>query len=377
MAHDNGIITAPVSIEDVKAVLDENTNDLAALCTSKKINKWSRRKPVDSYVLFCAKESDFEAANYGLKVPVLGGTFEKCIEKIIDHDPSTLWEYLQPKGGRNSPYRLTDFEHYNHNASPPFPAPLYKTYNFNIANGEINIAFDLTVDEADFPNMKSYNVELSELKSGIENLGDYRLAIAVRNPKSPSAGTLRFESAKTLGEGGDTVKVKANNLFQGFTYDCYPLFFREKDDGTFDIVPSDGTSFQIKCYRNEAGELGGNANKKPIVISLSYVDGTPTGTVVINNYTSDAVTLSEGKIKFFKYDDITSEEIDVVYWKCQTAITIPANGQKTLTVSSTSNADGNWEFGNKPQYDLENVTYAQFQSSNLGKAVNSEIEEVW
>ena len=42
----NGIITAPVNIEDVKKVLNEDSNDIATLCKSNNINMWSKYKPV-------------------------------------------------------------------------------------------------------------------------------------------------------------------------------------------------------------------------------------------------------------------------------------------------------------------------------------------
>lgn len=375
---------------DVKAVLGESTNDLGTLCTSKKINKWSRRKPVKSYALFYASPEDLERANYGLKVPVLGGTFERCVDKIINRDPSTLWEYVQPSGGRNSPYRLTDFEHYNHNASPPFPIPTKRgKHEFNLADKEITIGFDFIKDESDLHGGKPSNVTLAELNTGLDgsliDLSEYSLAIAVRNPNS-SAGTLRFESAKTLEEaleeGDDSIKVKADHLFQGVTYDCYPLFYRKREDGTFDIVPSDGLSFKMYCYKNEAGDLGGDDKTRPITISLNYVDGVPTGTVVIRNSSSSTVRITEIKLRFFKYvfstETFRDEEYEEAQWDyggVPAFIDIPAKGSKTLNIPD----DGKWQFGNKPQYDPENETYVQFLSKNYDtrKDVNSEIENVW
>ena len=43
----NGIITAPVSIEDIKEILNESSNDIATLCKSSNINMWSKYKPVN------------------------------------------------------------------------------------------------------------------------------------------------------------------------------------------------------------------------------------------------------------------------------------------------------------------------------------------
>lgn len=46
MSHSNGIISAPVSIDDIKSVLGESSNDLGTLCKSSAINMWSKKKPV-------------------------------------------------------------------------------------------------------------------------------------------------------------------------------------------------------------------------------------------------------------------------------------------------------------------------------------------
>ena len=43
---ENGIISAPVSIDDVKQALGESSNDLATLCKSENINIWSKYKPI-------------------------------------------------------------------------------------------------------------------------------------------------------------------------------------------------------------------------------------------------------------------------------------------------------------------------------------------
>ncbi len=43
---ETGIISAPVSIDDVKQALGESSNDLATLCKSENINIWSKYKPI-------------------------------------------------------------------------------------------------------------------------------------------------------------------------------------------------------------------------------------------------------------------------------------------------------------------------------------------
>ena len=62
MSVSNGKIIAPVSIEDVKTVLGESSNDLATLCKSENINIWSKYKPISCRGEF--KESPIREDSY-------------------------------------------------------------------------------------------------------------------------------------------------------------------------------------------------------------------------------------------------------------------------------------------------------------------------
>lgn len=95
----NGKITAPVSISNVKECLSESTYNLGRLCTSSKINMWSKYAPIQYSKIDKLTESEYKAAAYGFKK--LG----------FYRDARPL-----PTGGEESPYRLGDFINYNHNA---------------------------------------------------------------------------------------------------------------------------------------------------------------------------------------------------------------------------------------------------------------------
>lgn len=387
MPHSNGKIYSEVvngvkvgiNTDDVVAVLGVGSHIVNYLCSNAhdKIKKWSRCKPVDLNTLY-ATAADMKNANYGLTVPVLSGTFESVVDRIVNKHASTEWVYTPPKGGVNSPYRLTDFENYYQDAQAPFPVPVKRgEIPFNVADDSITIGFDFPIDEADVAatGIESYNVQLHELTAQVYELGKFKLALAVRNDMSSSAGTMRFESPRTLENDGTTVAVTKSAFFTaGFTYTCYPFFYLQQTNG-FIAVPSDGLSFKLRCYKSESGDLGGSDTKKPIVISLSYSNGVPTGTVTINNLTSKAVTLKEVVLEFYNGDDENSK----TYWDYQgagtTLVTVPANGKVTINVP----ANGSWRYGLKPQKDIENVTYVQLKAQNNagGATVNSEIEEVW
>lgn len=151
---ETGIISAPVSIDDVKQALGESSNDLATLCKSENINIWSKYKPIsckgdfkeypiieDSEEIVTSSYSKYTCVvRCGMNIPMdtyknlrnnYGGegfAIKACEELYkdnvygvsgFDKDASTNSHTVYasgkhfPKGGTNSPYRLGDFRNYN------------------------------------------------------------------------------------------------------------------------------------------------------------------------------------------------------------------------------------------------------------------------
>lgn len=118
MSYSNGKISPPISIADVKAVLGSSSNDLGSLCQSAYINKWAKYKPVIVSQLLTTKDNWFKAdANtYGFNIP----SFSSPTAVLQAYENGTHhWTYMKPSGGMSSPFRLTDFNGYNHNALAP------------------------------------------------------------------------------------------------------------------------------------------------------------------------------------------------------------------------------------------------------------------
>lgn len=139
MALANGIISAPVTIDDVKAAIGVSSNDLATLCKSKNINGWSKYKPLNVAKNFIDKliyvEEEwidlYSITGYkgyvrgGMSIPwmnlddinLLNDTngnkgFEAYPNNLMEGD---YWKYVSPKGGKY-PYRLGDFRGYSADA---------------------------------------------------------------------------------------------------------------------------------------------------------------------------------------------------------------------------------------------------------------------
>lgn len=146
---ETGIISAPVSIDDVKQALGESSNDLATLCKSENINIWSKYKPISckgdfkeypiredsdetvisSYskytcVVRCGMNIPMDTYknlryNYGGEGFAIKGCYNFYIDNVYGvvggiHDNTTTSVSGKhfPKGGVNSPYRLSDFRNY-------------------------------------------------------------------------------------------------------------------------------------------------------------------------------------------------------------------------------------------------------------------------
>lgn len=150
---ETGIISAPVSIDDVKQALGESSNDLATLCKSENINIWSKYKPIsckgefkeypireDSDEIVTSSYSKYTCVvrcgmnipmdtyknlrnNYGGEGFAIKGCYNLYVDNIygsyggISADTTTMVSGKHfPKGGANSPYRLSDFRNYNSKA---------------------------------------------------------------------------------------------------------------------------------------------------------------------------------------------------------------------------------------------------------------------
>lgn len=115
MGHSNGRITAPVNTDDVKDTIGENSHDVATLCLSNKINRWSKYKPVEY-------PSPDSVTNYwqgtdgknGLHIDMNADhTYTVDFVRSFYNNPDN-WKYVHPQGF----LRLTDFDGYNHNCIP-------------------------------------------------------------------------------------------------------------------------------------------------------------------------------------------------------------------------------------------------------------------
>lgn len=150
---ETGIISAPVSIDDVKQALGESSNDLATLCKSENINIWSKYKPIsckgefkeypireDSEEIVTSSYSKYTCVvRCGMNIPMdtyknlrnnygegfaINGCYNLYLDNVYgiggaihDNTSTSVSGKHFPKGGANSPYRLSDFRNYSSKAT--------------------------------------------------------------------------------------------------------------------------------------------------------------------------------------------------------------------------------------------------------------------
>ena len=138
MSVSNGKIVAPVSIDDVKSILGESSNDLATLCKSSKINVWAKYKPTVYPSPFPDDWYKAKDGNYGINITVENGksNWKDLIGEYSKTNNGYGNIYNRPTGGVNAPYRLGDFRGYFHNANPEVKD--YLTTNVFIRESDTN-----------------------------------------------------------------------------------------------------------------------------------------------------------------------------------------------------------------------------------------------
>ena len=188
-----GIISAPVSIDDVKQALGESSNDLATLCKSNNVNMWSLYKPCnyndmwqmrpfeingipdstdpnkENIILSAQTKASIAYGTLGINFPTLdrwdivAGSFEST-----STNPAISYDYTKdkPRGGSSSPYRLGDFVNYSSIAPVPF------TLRISWNEGTANVIVGLSTN--------TYGIRARQFDYNIYKNIIWRIAIAYK-----------------------------------------------------------------------------------------------------------------------------------------------------------------------------------------------------
>ena len=112
-----GQITAPINAADPYKVLGVAATkgyDIGTICRNShgKMNKWSVHKPISvANILRPLTDAEIKTADCGLRA-FYTTSIAAAVAKVKE---GCDWEYNPPTGGMASPYRLSDFNGYDHN----------------------------------------------------------------------------------------------------------------------------------------------------------------------------------------------------------------------------------------------------------------------
>ena len=223
MSLQNGIITAPVSIEDVRSCLNDTSTDVGSLCSSTKINKWSKYKPVKlSDKNTVTGQWDFSnncwlstaswwrgsqtielsyAEECGYRIPCITPSSEYRSQAYYTIDdtaipggytapnnvPNGLWQYQA-----RTIYRLSDFAGYSHNPTKPLGVHYPSTSDIPIVltPNDSGVSFQLLVNNyADRTNGNNRAIFANDISilSGAEFCAKIDI-----NPINGTTGTRRY-----------------------------------------------------------------------------------------------------------------------------------------------------------------------------------------
>ncbi len=246
MSNSNGVISAPVSIDDVKTVLGESSNDLATLCKSSNINMWAKYKPVDYSADFMDIKSCYKgkAENFNINYPVCTN-----IKDVIPYYSQTNngWSYQTV----SSPYRLGDFVGYNHIAA----GPVNKLSSGLATTDEtsVNLSYNVSSTSSD-------NLGLDDFLA----LGDsyYLGCILSKN----GTDVTYFRTSKTL--SGITADIVDFKSIKAGTYTVYPFMSSVDYYTTTQVQPVETVGTYIPL-----------PTVKPITITVKKSGGEVTMTV--------------------------------------------------------------------------------------------------
>lgn len=258
MSYSNGVISAPVTIDDVKAALGKSSNDLATLCKSENINGWSKYKPLNVAKNFIDKLISVEEewidsyhitglkgyVRCGMSIPWMSlndinlqGGFESYPNALM---AGKYWRYVCPQGGKY-PYRLGDFRNYTHNARKSIMLNTPENYTIKVT---FNVKAKIQVILYKPANLSVNNILLEDIISHLSD-GDYQFGVylSYKNGKYVNGALVKNET-QILG----TIKLQDYTYFDGFItpnyingndeiVTIYAYFLYEKSTARYILLP--------------------------------------------------------------------------------------------------------------------------------------------
>ena len=247
MPYNNGIVTAPVNINDIRSAVSHSSGDIGTLIMNGSINKWAKYKPVRNPVVDTVTGQWDYNNNRWLNNASwwkAGGNCGFLIEQFTEFGaslttPGTFmyklmnqqlgWTYPRPQGGAQQPFRYQDFAQYNRNAIAPY-GEIGATKIYVQPSGYAQIDWEITYVDDDNLRLTDFSISnhpLSDFYLGIllwsgnqwrvytSNIkfgAGESLSIAISNA-TPLVGTWNMMPFFTLYQATSDTGFGANGLF--------------------------------------------------------------------------------------------------------------------------------------------------------------------
>lgn len=212
---EKNIITAPVSISNVKETLGESSNSLGNLCISDRVNMWAKYKPVRLAEFSTVGNSQWYRgddldcgiqviSNYGSVISMVADAKEDKIEN---------WIYKKPRGGEKEPFRLGDFNKYYHNSQTPL-----------VWGGQTETGITNAYATIYFDSQGSSDVELTfnDIYLNGNSFGDLYFGIAIYNDSNQFVGCQTQPFRQTNNFGVTNIFIAGSNITG--SYRVIPFF---------------------------------------------------------------------------------------------------------------------------------------------------------
>ena len=280
MSNSNGVISAPVSIDDVKTVLGESSNDLATLCQSSNINKWTRYKPVDWDAVAIDIKSNWSGKGGHCNWSFPTTTSLSGIPAFYSKT-NNGWSYSTV----SAPYRLGDFNGYDSNATTPIsiycPTPVEPSKFYASIYDNLDGGTQLSINDVIGSGTWYFGIALYNTSN---NLSYFKTVTTPNNNE-----TISF---KTLAVGGYTVYPfisstqypnDSNTEVNGTTYIPFPIitppYVSVKTVYVNPITYSyDSTNKSLTVTNN-------STSAHTVRIDLIFADSDPTDSLQSGEYT--------------------------------------------------------------------------------------------
>lgn len=361
MSVSNGLITAPLSIEDVRRTLGAASTDLGTLCTHVNVKKWCKNKPVRYTTPQQLTDAQKKSVSYGMVAPSERNTAAAT--------KTDTWGYNKPRGSAYSEYyRLTDFDHYFHNCVPPC----------NAANGDVvfNSVLHTSIVLKTFEGIISpYNITIADLTK----LANYYLCLVFTKPD----GTILFKTLDTtFGANPDATSpsitvtsADAIGASNDTVWDYYLCAFSAKKTGLYDVAVL-GTYLALPCA--STSDLSGTFTfKKELPITFVITKISPSNNVtssqMMNSAESFVGQMPEGGGDLYYFNTGTTYTCSI-----QCTLTNTANYDVTLNLASLSfrlsnNLVSTSEVGTFNFKSMKNTSFTSISSVDIKTGQSVEV----